>query len=149
MIYIYIYIYMQSVLSHPVSLTCTSISSFSLSIRSPHDLFSSGWPTKNLCIVLFFSIHATCPAHLFLLHLISQTVVNCTNFGAPHYVILSSLLLISTDPDIMFLFCKWLWFFWLLGSRTLETPNSPFACQCRTLLSGACKHLFGPQLPQP
>jgi hypothetical protein len=35
------------------------------------------------------------------------------------------------------------------GSRILETANSPFACQCRTLLSGAGKHLFGPQLPQP
>ena len=74
-------------------------------------LFSLGLPTKNLCVVLFFSIHATFPAHLILLHLITQTAVNHTNFGAPHYVILSSLLLISTDPDIIFLFCKWLWFF--------------------------------------
>ena len=145
-----IYIYLQSLLSYPVSLTCTSISSFCLSIGCPSGLSSSGLPTKNLCVVLFFSIHATFPAHLILLHLITHTAVNRTNFGAPHCVILSSLLLISTDPGmIIFLFWKWLWFFFLLGSRTLETANSPLTCQCGTLLSGACEHLFGPQLPQP
>jgi len=104
-IYIYIYIYMQSVLSHPISLTYTSILLFCLSIGFPSYLFSSGWPTKNLCSP-FFSIHATFPAHLILLHMNTQTVVNHTNFGAPHYVIFSSLLLISTDSDIKFLFCN-------------------------------------------
>ena len=54
---------------------------------------------KSLCSSLF--LH-TChmSAHLILLHLITQRVVNYTNFLAPHYVILSSPL-----------FCSWLWFF--------------------------------------
>jgi hypothetical protein len=34
--------------------------------------------------------------------------------------------------------------FFLLGSRTFETANSPFTCQCRAVLPGSCKHLFRP-----
>ena len=42
-----------------------------LPVGFPSGLFPSGCPTKTFCEPLFFLIHATCPAHLILLDLIT------------------------------------------------------------------------------
>jgi len=46
---------------------------FLLCLGIPNDLFPSSFPVQNM-YVLFFFIHATCPAHLILLDFITQII---------------------------------------------------------------------------
>ena len=45
-----------------------------LHLGLPSGLFPSGFPTKTLYTPLLSPIHAICPAHLILLHLITRTI---------------------------------------------------------------------------
>jgi hypothetical protein len=59
--------------SHPMSWRSILIFSSHLHLGLQSVLFPSGFPTKTLCTPLLSSIHATCPAHLILLDLITRT----------------------------------------------------------------------------
>jgi hypothetical protein len=50
--------------------------SIHLRLGLPSGLFPSGYPTNNLCMLLFSPIHATCPAHLILLELIILIILD-------------------------------------------------------------------------
>ena len=75
----------QSIPTHPTSWRSILILSSHLPLGHPNELLPSGSPTKTL-YTLFFSIRATCHAHLILLDFITRTILG------EHYRSLSSSL---------------------------------------------------------
>ena len=74
--------------------TCILILSCDLNIILTSGLFRSAFLTKTLCAFLFYSVRATCPAHLVVLIFIVRMIfVGGTNHKAPQHVIFSYLLL--------------------------------------------------------
>jgi hypothetical protein len=57
-------------------------------------VFSSGLPTKIVYSFMSSPMRTTCPAHLIFPYLIVLMIfyTKSTNYGAPHYAVLSSLL---------------------------------------------------------
>ena len=66
--------------------TSILILSSHLRLGLPYGLFPSGFPTKIFYTSLISPIHATCPAHLILLYLITRTI-----FGEQYRSLSSSL----------------------------------------------------------
>ena len=65
---------------------------------------SSGFPTKILCTLLLFPLHATCPAHLFLLEIITRTILGegFNSLSSPLYSFLHSIVAPSLlGPNIL------------------------------------------------
>ena len=57
----------------------------------PSGLFPSGFPTKNLYAPLLSAICVTCPAHLFLLYLVTQNyLLRSTEHKTLRYVVFST-----------------------------------------------------------
>jgi len=65
----------QSVPPYHTSWISILILSSHLRLGLPSGLFSSGFPTKTLYRLILFPIHATCPAHLIPLDLITRTIL--------------------------------------------------------------------------
>ena len=89
----------QSIPPHPTSWKSILILSSHLCLGLPSGQFPSGFPTTTLHIPLLSPTRATCPAHLILFDLITQTIVgeeyrslssSLCNFL--HYPVTSSLL---------------------------------------------------------
>ena len=66
----------QSMPPHPISWSSILILSSNLCLGLPSYLFPTGFPTKTLYTSLLSPIRATCPTHLILLALITQTVLD-------------------------------------------------------------------------
>jgi hypothetical protein len=65
----------QSILPHPISLRFILILYSHIRQRLPSGLFTSGFPSKLLNALLFYSIRASCPVHFILLDLINLIVL--------------------------------------------------------------------------
>ena len=65
----------QSITAHPTSWRSILILSSHLLLRLQSGIFPSVFPTKTLYKPLISPIHATFPAHLILLDLISRTIL--------------------------------------------------------------------------
>ena len=65
----------QSVPSHPTFWRFSLILYTPLRLGFPSSLFPSGFPTKTLYTLILSPTHATCPAHLILLDLITRTIL--------------------------------------------------------------------------
>ena len=65
----------QSIPPHPTSWRSILILSSHLRLGLPSGLFPSGVPTKTLYAPLISPIRATCPAHLILPDIITQTIL--------------------------------------------------------------------------
>jgi len=75
-----------------------------LRLGFPSSLFPSRFPTKILYAFLMYPVHAPCPAHLVLLHLITLTIFgevyklrSSSLHGLLHLATISSLL----GPNIL------------------------------------------------
>ena len=77
----------QSIYPHPTSWRSILILSAHLRLGLHSGLFPSGFPSKTLYTTLSSPIHATCPAHLILLDLITRTI-----FGEEYKSFSSSFL---------------------------------------------------------
>ena len=66
----------QSIYPHPTSWRSILILSTHLRLGIPSGLFPSGFPSKNLYILLSSPLRATCPAHLILLDFITRTLLS-------------------------------------------------------------------------
>jgi hypothetical protein len=93
---------------------CNTLSSTS---DSSKQLFPSGFSTKTLCAFLISPIPVTCPSYL-ILNLITQIMLlRNTSYEAPHYAVLSNLLLFHPS---------WLKIF-------SSAPCSQTSCVCSSL----------------
>ena len=100
----------QSMPPHPISWRFILILSSHLKLGLANGLFPSYFPTKTLYTPLLCLIHATCPAHLILLDLITRTEV-----GEEYRSLNSSLCSFLHSPFTSF----------LLGPNIL--PNTLFS----------------------
>ena len=66
----------QSMPLHPTSWRSFLILNSHVCLSRPSGLVPSGFPTKSLYAPLLFPIHATCPAHLTILDLITLTILS-------------------------------------------------------------------------
>jgi hypothetical protein len=94
----------QSTYPHPTSCRSVLILFTHLRLGLPSGLLPSCFPTKTLYTPLNSPLHATCPAHLILLHFITRTILGeqYKSFSSSlcsllHYHVTSSLL----GPNIL------------------------------------------------
>jgi len=83
----------QSIPQHPTSWRFILKSSSHPRLGLPNGLFPSGFLTKTLYTPLLSPIHATCPAHLILLHFITRTI-----FGEKYRSLSSSVCSFLHSP---------------------------------------------------
>ena len=77
---------------HPTSWISILILSSYLGLGLPSGLFPTGFLTKTLHAPILSPIHATYPAHLILLELITWIIFGEYRSYAPHYVVFSTPL---------------------------------------------------------
>jgi hypothetical protein len=91
----------QSIPPHLISLRSILILSTNLRLGLPSTLFPSEFPTSVLYAFLFFSIHATRPAHPILLDLIALIILD------DQYKVRNSSL------DTLTKYARWSWNVWV------------------------------------